>query len=580
MLCFFAGNNPPSKQVNGFWYHSSEGHQLLKLAMGNEALSANCTVRTASGSYYLKFNRWGDSRHRYVPNTGRSLPRKATLDISRYNREEERKHRIRSSEVGPIRRCTSPVRNWRATGLRNSPRGRKLYNPQVEVISDEEGPNERGPSPYKGRKGRRSADREREARATFGHFSNSTRGRTPSPEAGYKRRSGNKGVSILHPLRRAETQPSLNMAWREKADSDDTDSIPDLTPALVPATIRMKGDTPRSPSPRKEKQQQGIEEWMQARKEKQLAEIAEWTKKKEVLQQKHRELDIQRAELRIPERMKELDEKHQALLDARQAELDQLLDKVEEGGDRIDKDLQKLPKDEDVDLIMRDRENVKKWLEDVAKARAQGENIPEKPDIGVADLYTAHLRGQEEPQPEEECQPEDCPQPEEGPTGDILPQDNREESNQSEEAPEAEKEEDSQGPQAPSDERPPVPIEAHVVVLNQPPPPQPTPKPLGEASLEDREEEDSDCQILEEAPEKRGPPEAPSTPASPRGLWRLKKRKGISVTLQMIPDVVPKEAPGNEVPPTPQPAPTMENPLKGVVGGEPPKRESCPQEGK
>ena len=204
----------------------------------------------------------------------------------------------------------------------------------------------RGPSPYKGRKGRRSADREREARATFGHSSNSKRGRTPSPEAGYKRRSGNKGVSILHPLRRAETQPSLNMAWREKADSDDTDSIPDLTPALVPATIRMKGDTPRSPSPRKEKQQQGIEEWMQARKEKQLAEIAEWTKKKEVLQQKHRELDIQRAELRFPERIKELDEQ-QALLDARQAEIDQLLDKVEEGGDRIDKDLQKLPKDKD-----------------------------------------------------------------------------------------------------------------------------------------------------------------------------------------------------------------------------------------
>ena len=331
----------------------------------------------------------GRQQAQICPNTGRSLPRKATLDISRYNREEERKHRIRSSEVGPIRRCTSPVRNWRATGLKTSPRGRKLYNPQVEVISDEEGPNERGPSPYKGRKGRRSADREREARATFGHFSNSKRGRTPSPEAGYKRRSGKKGVSILHPLRRAETQPSLNMAWREKADSDDTGSIPDLTPALVPATIRMKGDTPRSPSPRKEKQQQGIEEWMQARKEKQLAEIAEWTKKKEVLQQKHRELDIQRAELRIPERMKELD--------ARQAELDQLLDRIEEGGNKLDEDLQKLPKDKDVDLMMRDRENVKKWLEDVANARAQGEDIPEKPDIGVADLYTAHQRGQEEP---------------------------------------------------------------------------------------------------------------------------------------------------------------------------------------
>ena len=182
------------------------------------------------------------------------------------------------------------------------------------------------------------------------------------------------------------------------------------------------------------------------------------------------------------------------------------------------------------------------------------------------------------PQPEEDCQPEDCPQPEEGSTGDILPQDNREESNQSKKAHEAEKEEDTQGPQAPSDERPPVPIEAHVVVLNQPPPPLPTPKPLGEASLEDREEEDSDCQILEEAPEERRPPEAPSTPASPRGLWRLKKRQGISVTLQMIPDVVPKEAPRNEVPPTPQPAPTMENPLKGVVGGELPKGKAAPRE--
>ena len=154
---FFAGNNPPSKQVNGFWFHSSQGHQLLKLAMGEEALSANCIVKTASGTHYLKYNRWGDTRQRFVPYKGKPMGRKICGEVSRYHRDLARKMGIERSEVYPIHRSSSPPRNWRASGLRDTNpriRGRKLYNPEVEDISDEEAPRNGGQAlPKKGEEG-------------------------------------------------------------------------------------------------------------------------------------------------------------------------------------------------------------------------------------------------------------------------------------------------------------------------------------------------------------------------------------------------------------------------------------------
>ena len=223
---FLAGNYPPSKQVNGFWYHSFQGHQLLKLAMGEEALSANCTVRTASGTFCLKYNRWGDTKQRFVPHTGRPMGRKASMEINKYSRDQARKTCIETSEVYPIERNPSPPRNWRATGLRESNRRRKLYNPQVEPISDEE--ESRAPSHFLSRDRRREVLlKGMESRATHGHWSHSKRGRTPSPGKGYRKRQGDRGVRFLYPLRRAETETSLNLASREKPDSEDTDSVPE-----------------------------------------------------------------------------------------------------------------------------------------------------------------------------------------------------------------------------------------------------------------------------------------------------------------------------------------------------------------
>ena len=84
----FSDAHPSSKEVNGFWFHSTEGQQLLKLAMGEHAISASCTVRTSSGVHHLSYNRWGDSTQRFVPYNGNQMKgKKATLELNRYLRE-------------------------------------------------------------------------------------------------------------------------------------------------------------------------------------------------------------------------------------------------------------------------------------------------------------------------------------------------------------------------------------------------------------------------------------------------------------------------------------------------------------
>ena len=87
------------------------------------------------------------------------------------------KRALEREEVGPIHRCSSPNRNWRPIGKRESTaKGRQLYQPEVEEISDEEGPLSRRSSPQRLNERRRNSYREREAKVTFGHFSRSKRG--------------------------------------------------------------------------------------------------------------------------------------------------------------------------------------------------------------------------------------------------------------------------------------------------------------------------------------------------------------------------------------------------------------------
>ena len=420
------------------------------------------------------------------------------------------------NDIYPIHRSSSPPRNWRASGLRDTNpriRGRELYNPEVENISDEEAPRNGGQALLNERRGRRTSYKEREARVTFGHFSNSKRGRTPSPDESCKKRQGEEGLKLLHPLRRAATLNSLRAASEAESGSEDTDSVPELEGPKAPPTIRMTGDSPQSPSPTPgdRKKDEGL---------------GKLSKDREAILEKIRKLDEE------------------------SAELDRLLEKAHQGCDKIDKGLAELPRDREVDKAIQDKQNIEKWLADVNRARAEGGPIPDQPESQIQ--YREETPQKEDPEKDtnQELDKEKCPEDSEGET-------------------------DTQGPQ--QDERPPVPIEAKVIILNQQPPSPDTPKVKeGEANLEDKEEEDSDCQIVDvspgrEQPSKAEAPRAPGTPSAPKGLWRLKKSRETSVTLQLIPDVC-RDAPEREVPPTPGPAPSMENPLKNLSGVKSPEK--------
>ena len=458
----------------------------------------------------MKYNRWGDTRQRFVPYKGKPMGRKTCGEVSRYHRDLARKMGIEKSEVYPIHRNSSPPRNWRASGLRDTNpriRGRKLYNPQVEDISDEETPRNHGQAFPQERRERRTSNKEREARVTFGHFSNSKRGRTPSPDLSYKKRQGEESLKLLHPLRRAAKVNSLRAASKAESGSEDTDSVPELESPEVPPTIRMTGDSPQSPSPT-------------PGDEKKDEDLGKLSKDREAILEKIRKLDEE------------------------SAELDCLLEKAHQGCDKIDKGLAELPRDREVDQAIQDKQNIEKWLADVNKARTEGGPIPDQPESQLQ--YREETPQKEDPGKDtnQELDKEECPEGSEGQT-------------------------DTQDPE--KGERPPAPIEANIIILNQQPPPSGTPKVKeGEANLEDKEEGDSDCQIVDVSPGREEPPQAetpraPSTPSGPKGLWRLKKSRETSVTLQLIPDVC-RDALEREVPPTPGPAPSMENPLKILSG--------------
>ena len=106
------------------------------------------------------------------------------------------------------------------------------------------------------------------------------------------------------------------------------------------------------------------------------------------------------------------------------------------------------------------------------------------------------------------------------------------------------------------DERPPVPLEPEVVIINISAPAAVLPKDRDiEANKTGRDVDqadggDSDCQIVDENPQEAPRPKTPKP--IPQGLWRLKKAKDTSVILQLIPN---KEGDTSDVPPTPGPSP-------------------------
>ena len=103
-------------------------------------------------------------------------------------------------------------------------------------------------------------------------------------------------------------------------------------------------------------------------------------------------------------------------------------------------------------------------------------------------------------------------------------------------------------------ERPPVPIEAKVIVVNRAPNATESPNPDQDIiNVEDNGQEyDSDCQIVEGPP---GPSTSEQTKSEPSGLWRLKKQFGKPLQIKLIRNEKEVEV-SAAVPAAPPPTPT------------------------
>ena len=192
-------------------------------------------------------------------------------------------------------------------------------------------------------------------------------------------------------------------------------------------------------------------------------------------------------------------------LDEENAELDRLLEDAHRGCDSISKGLAELPKDKEVDQAIQERENIQKWLADVDKARAEGGPLPDKPESQLQ--YRESTPDVEDPGKDtnQELDKEEC-------------QDNKEDKD------------DTQG--LLKMRGLPVPIDANVIIINKPSPQPEAPKVKeGEADLEDKEEGDSDCQIVGMSPASQGPtqeeaPHGPSYTLCTQGPVEAEKEQG------------------------------------------------------
>ena len=494
----FSDAHPSSKEVNGFWFHSTEGQQLLKLAMAEHAISASCTVRTSSGVHHLSYNRWGDSTQRFVSYNGNQMKgKKATLELNRYLRE--RSLRRQPVRFGPIPRNPSPPGNRRAKGLREgrnppAPR-RRYYSPEIEPLSEED-TRRQAPAPFspvyrRGRKYPSRAFRQDTPARRAPKATQSKRSRTPSPEVWPHKR----GQGILY--QGSRPQPARTAA---QTSGSETDSAP-------PPEQRESPESPREDS------------------QKTLAE------ERDLIEQKTREL------------MKEK----------------QRLDKENE---RLDRE------NEELDKWIEKRERMNKWLDEVSEALKQGAPVPDQPED--PEIVYPGYRGDNDTSEDAPGAAKKAPAPreEEAPaqgtpgnlTSDPHPQEEVAPTHQVE----GPQEDEDQIPldQAISElcgeqvaERPPVPIEANVIVVNRAPAAAASPTPDQDIiNIEDNGQEyDSDCQIVEGPP---GPSTSEQTKSEPSGLWRLKKQFGRPLQIKLIrseKEVEVSDAVPTAPPPTPAP---------------------------
>ena len=388
--------------------------------MGEHAISASCTVRTSSGVHHLSYNRWGDSTQRFVPYHGNQMRgKKATMELNRYLRESSaRRQPVR---FGSIPRNPSPPGNRRARGLREgrnppAPR-RRYYSPEIEPLSEED-TRRQAPAPFspayrRGRKYPSRAFRQDTPARRAPTATQSKRSRTPSPEVWPHKR----GQGILY--QGPHPQPAPTAA---QASGSETDSAP-------PPEQQESPDSPREDS------------------QKTLAE------ERELIEQKTKEL------------MKEKE--------------------------RLDKENERLDQENDeMDRWIEKRERMNKWLDEVSEALKQGTPVPdqpEDPEIVYPGYREDNDTSEDAPGGAESApapsaveapapgSPENCtsgphPQEEEAPTNQVEgPQEDQDRIPLNQAVSEL------CGDQVA--ERPPVPIEANVIVVNRAPaaPESPTP---------------------------------------------------------------------------------------------------------
>ena len=485
----FSDAHPSSKEVNGFWFHSTEGQQLLKLAMGEHAISASCTVRTSSGVHHLSYNRWGDSTQRFVPYNGNQMKgKKATLELNRYLRE--RSLRRQPVKFGSIPRNPSPPGNRRARGLREgrnppAPR-RRYYSPEVEPLSEEDirrqAPASFSPVYRRGRKYPSRAFRQDTPARRAPTATQSKRSRTPSPEVWPHKR----GQRILS--QRFHPQPAPTTA---QGSGSEMDSAP-------PPEQQESPDSPREDS---------------------LKTLAV---ERELIEQKTKEM------------MKEKE-------------------RLDKENDKLDKWIEK-------------RERMNRWLDEVSEAVKQGAPVPDQPED--PDIVYPGYREDKDSSGNSPGTAEKAPTPSvmEAPASGSPENSTSDPTPQEEVAPTRQVE----GLQEDQDrilldqviaelcgdqvaERPPVPIEANVLVVNKAPAAPESPTPDQDIiNVEDNGQEyDSDCQIVEGPP---GTSTSEQTKSEPSGLWKLKKQFGKPLQMKLIRNEKEVEV-STAVPAAPPPTP-------------------------
>ena len=236
--------------------------------------------------------------------------------------------------------------------------------------------------------------------------------------------------------------------------------------------------------------------------------------------------------------------------------------------EHLNKENERLDKESDeLDRWIEKRERMNKWLDEVSEALEQGAPVPDQPED--PEIVYPGYREDNDTSEDAPGAAENAPTPNaveapasgspENSTSGPTPQEEVTTTHQVEDP----QEDQDRIPldQAISElcgeqvaERPPVPIEANVIVVNRAPAAPESPTPDQDIiDVEDNGQEyDSDCQIVEGPP---GPSTSEQTKSEPSGLWRLKKQFGKSLQIKLIRNEKEVEV-SAAVPAAPPPTPT------------------------